>query len=249
MIRKLLILSLLLLSLSVFSQYTSIPDTNFENALSIYDDIMNDGQIPTANINTVTILDVSNQNISDLFGIQDFTMLQELNCSNNLIEVLLLEGNIQLQWLNISDNILLTAAGIGNNTNIPSTGFFGTNLPNIQCIVVDDINWSVTNWTNIDFDPNNVFTDIAEGCFVVSVNDYSISDFQIFPNPTIDKINITNKGLKIINRIIITNYLGKKVKEYKSSNTINLSNLSNGLFYLNIIDNEGKREIFKIIKN
>ena len=59
-------------SLSLSAQYTTIPDPNFEAALSAYDDIPSDGQVPTANISGVTSLNVSNKSISDLTGIEGF---------------------------------------------------------------------------------------------------------------------------------------------------------------------------------
>jgi len=64
---------------------TLIPDANFEQALINlgYDTGTPDGSVPTANINTVTDLDVSSQNISDLTGIEDFTALTSLNCNYN----------------------------------------------------------------------------------------------------------------------------------------------------------------------
>ena len=49
---------------------TLIPDANFEQALINlgYDMGTPNGSVPTANINMVTDLNVSNQNISDLLG-------------------------------------------------------------------------------------------------------------------------------------------------------------------------------------
>ena len=52
-----------------------VPDSNFEAALSAYDNIAADGQVPTAAIETITSLNVSNKNISDVTGIEDFTAL------------------------------------------------------------------------------------------------------------------------------------------------------------------------------
>ena len=52
--------------------YTAIPDTNFEAILAAYDDISGDNLIPTANIEGITFLDVSYQNIADLSGIEEF---------------------------------------------------------------------------------------------------------------------------------------------------------------------------------
>ena len=47
------------------------------------DGIANNDYVTTANISGVTSLDVNNQNITDLNGIQDFTALTYLSCESN----------------------------------------------------------------------------------------------------------------------------------------------------------------------
>jgi Leucine-rich repeat (LRR) protein len=39
----------------------------------------------TSNISGVTYLDVQNETISDLTGIEDFTALTDLNCASNIL--------------------------------------------------------------------------------------------------------------------------------------------------------------------
>jgi len=78
--------SLLLLSITMFAQYTAIPDANFENALAAYDDIPGDGQVPTANIDSVFYLNLTGLSISDLTGIEDFVALERLYCGDNLFD-------------------------------------------------------------------------------------------------------------------------------------------------------------------
>ena len=56
-----------------------MPDDNFEQALINlgYDNVLDDYVI-TANINTVTSIDVNFNSIADLTGIEDFTALTDL---------------------------------------------------------------------------------------------------------------------------------------------------------------------------
>ena len=127
---QLFLVTFLLANLFAFSQYTAIPDTNFENALSSYDDIANDGQVPTANINTITELFIYNENIDDLTGIQDFAALTLLDCNDNNLTSLDISNNTaltklycnfnSLTSLDISNNLLLTYLDFSNNgiTNI-----------------------------------------------------------------------------------------------------------------------------------
>ncbi|MCG2611460.1 T9SS type A sorting domain-containing protein [Flavobacterium sp. SM15] len=67
------------------AQYTTIPDANFEQALvDLGIDTMNgDHKVLTSAISGVTSLNISNRNIADLSGIENFYSLQTLDCSNN----------------------------------------------------------------------------------------------------------------------------------------------------------------------
>ena len=102
---------LFLVSTMVFTlqaQYTQIPDANFEAALSAYDDIANDGQIPTANIENLVELVINNKSISDLTGIEAFSNLEELNVSQNNLTTLDLSSNTNLVDVNIWNNDIVT---------------------------------------------------------------------------------------------------------------------------------------------
>ncbi|WP_420573987.1 hypothetical protein [Kordia sp.] len=89
---------------------TYVPDDAFEQALIDlgYDSGPLDDLVLTANIETVTILDISNKSISDLTGIEDFTALQELNCSSNMLGTLNVSSNLNLTSLNCASNVLTT---------------------------------------------------------------------------------------------------------------------------------------------
>ena len=104
---KKLLLILLCLPTLTLAQQTYVPDDNFEaylEANAMGNGIANDDYVTTSNINTLTYLDVDNQNIADLTGIEDFTALTTLYCGNN-----------QLTSLNVSANTALTALGCWNN--------------------------------------------------------------------------------------------------------------------------------------
>lgn len=140
---------------------TYVPDDNFEQALinqGIDSDNTLNNFVPTADINIVTILDVSNLNIEDLTGIQDFVALQNLNCTGNTLSSLDVSNNLALVNLNCSqnnienldvttnvalstllcnDNAFLTL-NIKNGSNATLTNFNATNNPNLFCINVDD---------------------------------------------------------------------------------------------------------------
>ena len=135
-----LLLSFLLITVYAFGQTTSIPDPNFEQRLIDmgYDSGTLNGEVPTANINTITTLFVPMSNISDLTGIEDFSALELLDCSGNPLTSVDLSGNTslitfytgqnELSSLNVSSNMalenltclgtLLTTLDVSNNVNL-----------------------------------------------------------------------------------------------------------------------------------
>ena len=100
------------------SLFTIIPDANFEQALIDmgYDTGTPDGRVLTSNIDTVNFLDVPNQNIIDLTGIQDFVALTSLHCYVNQLTSLDVSQNTNLIDLICSHN-QLTSLDVSQNTN------------------------------------------------------------------------------------------------------------------------------------
>ena len=92
------------------SQNTTIPDSNFEQALIDlgYDSGPINGSVPTININNIPSLDVQSKNISDLTGIEAFINLTILNCSDNLLTNLNISQNTTLTQLFCNNNQLTT---------------------------------------------------------------------------------------------------------------------------------------------
>ena len=99
------------------SNKTYIPDDNFEQALIDlgYDNGSLDNYVLTDSIKNVTILDVSNKNISDLTGILDFALLDTLNCSANRLMALDVSSLDSLKLLSCYDNYL-TSLNVENDT-------------------------------------------------------------------------------------------------------------------------------------
>jgi hypothetical protein len=168
------LLILLCLPMIGFGQ-TLIPDADFEQALINlgYDTGTPNGSVSTANINTVTDLNVSNQDISDLTGIEDFSALTYLNCSKNNLSSLDLSTNLllfsldaaenQLAFLNVSNNInleglgcednQLTSLDISNNINLEELGCEDNQLTSLDVsnnMMLDNLFCSQNNITELD---------------------------------------------------------------------------------------------------
>ncbi len=213
---KKLLLILLCLPFIGFGQQTYVPDDNFEaylEANGMGDGIQLNDSINYWAIEMLMILDVSNQNISDLTGIQDFIALRELNCGSNQLSSLDLSQNIYLDelecsfnlitYLDLSANTELTKIYIddnqlsyldlrnGNNSNV--IDFYASYNPNLTCINVDNVAWSNSNWlvSSYQIDPQHYF---STNCPTTSIQEHS-----------------TNKEL-----LKVTDLLGRETKGTKN---------------------------------
>ncbi|MEL1243330.1 T9SS type A sorting domain-containing protein [Flavobacterium sp. DGU11] len=152
--KKYLLIPALLISNFIFSQITAIPDPAFEDWLidnNIDSDGTINGQMLTSDAAAVTIIsieDLSNYNISDLTGIQDFTALErlgvyftqitELDVTQNLQLKELRCGTNEISELDLSANSLLEIIDIGTGGDVgPFNTIHVLNLssnPNINTI-------------------------------------------------------------------------------------------------------------------
>lgn len=117
---------------ALFSSYEcssiiQIPDTKFEEkliALGIDTDGKN-GVVLNSSIAIITSLNVSNSAITDLEGLEGFTALKTLNCSNNLLPRIDISKNTALTSLDCSGNTVLTCVQVADinaaKTNITTT--------------------------------------------------------------------------------------------------------------------------------
>lgn len=120
-------------TLSGFSQIITIPDNNLKNKLLsasstnqvarnamnqwVKIDTNNNGEIEISEALLIYQLFVNSSNVSDVTGLESFTNLRNLNCSNNSITSINLTSLTFLSTLNCSSN-QLTTLNIINNSNL-----------------------------------------------------------------------------------------------------------------------------------
>ena len=160
--KKLFLLLLLGFTLVGFSQTTEIPDPNFEQALIDlgYDTAPIDGSVLTANISSVTSLDVSNKNIADLTGIEDFTALIQLYCFDNQLTSLDVSANSSLFILSCNFN-QLTSLDVSNNTALTELYCYTNQLTSVDVSLntaLTQLDFGNNNLTNLDVSNNNALT-------------------------------------------------------------------------------------------
>lgn len=173
--------------------------------------------------NAISTLDLSN-NIA----------LGNLYCAQTDLTMLDLAVNTTLQAINASDcDLSILNIANGNNANFSSFNTIGN--PNLTCIQVDDAAWSTTNWTNIDGTSS-----FSEDCgYPLAVNEIELNkDLSLYPNPSSSKLTIELE--EVISSITIFDAMGNAIQaNLTSSNSIDVSELSNGVYVLQVETEKG----------
>jgi hypothetical protein len=161
---------------------TYVPDTNFENYLethnaageivplndpsSMGNGIDDDHYVTTANINTVTSLNIPGKSISNLIGIEDFTALEALYCNSNNIMSLDMSANTALKTLECYTNNLSTL-DISANTNLELLNVSDTTILELDLSTNVVLNYLVcqsNQLTNLDISNNPLLTTVFALC-------------------------------------------------------------------------------------
>ena len=186
--KKLLLLLFLGFTLVGFSQTTVITDANFEQALIDLgiDTAPIDGSVPTANISSITSLEVYNNNITELTGIEDFTALTFLECGDNPLTSLDVSNNTALEYLYCYSN-QLTSLDVSNNTALIYL-------------------WCTSNQlTSLDVSANNALTSLycdsnqLTSLDVRNGNSTNFTDFDSTNNPNLTCIFVDDASYSTAN--------------------------------------------------
>ena len=120
-------------SIECYYGETYVPDDNFEQALIDlgYDSGTLDDYVLTANIENISTLNIGNQNISDLTGIEDFLGLTNFNFEGNSVTNIDLSANTLLQNLNVSGNAI-TTLDLSVNTNLNALNVSNNSISQIN---------------------------------------------------------------------------------------------------------------------
>jgi hypothetical protein len=125
--------------------------------------------------------------------------------------------------------------------NTQGTSFIG--LTTLGCVKVDNAAYSNSNWSKI----KETTTTYSETC-TLGLEDSEFNKAIVYPNPTKGEINILNITLE---KAKVYNALGQLVKTFtldsaNTNNTINLSGLPKGVYYVYLI-NQDAASVKKVI--
>ncbi len=108
---------------------------------------------------------------------------------------------------------------------------------------------AASQWNDVDHTNELYF--VIEYYGIVGIEEIDSKEIHVYPNPSQDKIHIENKSEVNITNIIITNLLGKEVKKLaiknSSKQTIDISELNKGIYFVNFMDNNRHVTSEKII--
>ena len=84
--------------------FVDIPDANFKTYLLENFDKNKDGRISVAEAKKIKKIDCTNKDIESLMGIQQFSNLTSLVCSNNRLDEVDVSYNKKISWLDTRNN-------------------------------------------------------------------------------------------------------------------------------------------------
>jgi len=253
---KIRLLTLLLFAGHILSaQITFIPDSIFEQKLiDLNYDIFHDGWVITDSINSIDSLDISSFNgqgsvykINDLTGIEDFTNLQYLNCSNNKFDTLNLNNNQYLKHIicaSDSIEVLMTDSLFSldklqcNSNNITELNLLGNpSLTELGCWDNQLDNLNLTNNIYLGYlncGENNITSlDVSMlDLYDLRCQNNAISTINLDNNYSLEWLSCYNNNLQNINLTVNTNLIVLNVGNVSSqpsiyNNDLNSLDLSN----------------------
>lgn len=152
MIKRLFTLCLMLTAatvsaLAVKINSSNFPDEKFRNYL-LSQEYGKDGVLTASELYNITVLNVSNKGIQSLLGIEFFTSLKELNCSQNSITAFNLLDNTALEKLNCDKN-LLERLNLALNKNLKELSCEGNNIESLNITNSTELTELKCGWNNL----------------------------------------------------------------------------------------------------
>lgn len=204
-----------------YSIESSFTDSNFLKVIRKLAKKPN-GVVCLSDVRDIKELDVSNSDITNLEGIEYFTSLEKLNCSNNQITQLDLSRNINLTTLDVSNN-KLTELDLSHNTLLTDVNVNGNDL----------------NPTLVGFKINNGYDSSSDDYndYINDTNEYG-SVIDLLDKDSLPKINFVGKKLfayvKLENSIFVDKLIFKmstndENAEIKNESIV-LTHVGNGIF-------------------
>lgn len=177
----------------------SFPDGNFR-AWLFQTDYGMDGILTDSEIRQMTSINVSNKQIADLKGIENFTALETLDCSHNQLSCLDVSDNTMLTTLDCSQN-QLKHLDVTNNTRLRTIYCYSNMMNPIQMKAFFELYLpTITSGTGIlraiDYDNKNEGNDLTNVSFKLASDKGWVVENR-FDGNWVVQTSMMNDGLMI----------------------------------------------------
>ncbi len=230
----------LLCSINAWGQNVNIPDANFKAALvadpAINTNVDSEIQVTEASAYAGTI-NVNNQGISDLTGIEAFTGITQLIVQSNDLTSVDLSANTALTYLELGFN-QLSSLDVSNNTALTYLSLSGNQLTTLDIsanTLLETFTCNQNNLTSLDVSANTALTYLSctnnqlTGLDVS--NNTALTTLQIYDNGTIATLDVSaNTALTNLSAS------GNALTSIDVSNNTALTNLNVGLNQISSIN-------------
>lgn len=209
----------------VFLDASFFPDEAFRVALCRLFPIAEGDAIPKE-ILKLKQLDLNNQGIKSLKGIEYFKRLEHLDCRNNLLTEIDFSknsnlisfdcGHNQIKNIDVSKNTSLEALGCSNNQ---LTSIDVTNNPNLSILICNSNN---IDYLNLAYNPK--LTELG-------VNDCKMKSLDVSCNPDLEELYCNNNKIKELDLRMnkkIKNLYCKQFKKIKIITSVDNPNIVEG---------------------
>ncbi|SKB83799.1 Por secretion system C-terminal sorting domain-containing protein [Soonwooa buanensis] len=190
-------------------------------------------------------VNIKDINLSGNLEISYFSLFR-----NDKIEQIDLSKNTKLFEIAIETNPNLEYVNLGNFASKGETTYLWMSAnPKLKCIQVDNVEDAKQKVEQEDWyfesidNPEDLF---STTCFAtLATNAVNKEKIMLYPNPVSSVLNISKAAT-----VLIYNTVGQLVKSEKNTSSVDVSNLNSGVYYIMLLDNNGKViQKSKIIKN
>lgn len=264
--RKYLVLIFWISQSIAFSQNVNIPDTIFKSYVLSKCDTNNDGNVQINEAVLIDSLTIESMGISDLTGMEYFSNLTWIQCGGNNISTMNTSNNPNLKFIHcngnqinsidVSNNPLLfylecrdnelTALDFRNRGNGSLPYLDTRNNENLLCVSVDDPAYA---YSSLYFFRDST-TAYNTNCSV-GIEENSLSNISVYPNPTKGFIQVDLGGLQKNVTARMTNCVGEVIFTVNSKSTDFFHfdlNTPTGIYFLQIENPGGGIRTLKIIR-
>ena len=169
----------------------NFPDANFRAAVCFIIDAKEGDGIPLERFGEVKQLYLNNFWIKSLKGVEYFTALEELFCSDNLLTEIDVSKNIALKKLECGHN-MLTSIDLSKNTQLVSLGCSYNQLTSIDVSANSELEILLCNGNKLDSIDVSHNAKLRE----LGVNECGLKSLDISQNTELEKVFCNNNHFK-----------------------------------------------------